>query len=43
MSTSDGRYDYLEVEVGSDSVAIIQDRENEEGWLQSSNYVPIER
>lgn len=35
-------YQYVEYESGSDTVAVIQDRENESAWVQSTVSVSID-
>lgn len=43
MSALDDRFQYVELDLDPDPVAIIQDRQNVEAWLQSSAFVPVER
>lgn len=39
----DREYQYIEYESSDDTVAVIQDCENESAWVQSTVSMPVER
>lgn len=42
MSEPAPRYQFIELDATADEVAIIQDTDNLDAWLQSTRYVPVE-